>query len=82
MISEYFEFRFKLSAARYVTRQVRTIPQPLPPTAIQVYCGLATSSSGAAMIVDFTMTSTSASVGTGVDNTWLAGATLEVYGVS
>ena len=30
VISEYFEFRFKLSAARYVTRQVRTIPQPLP----------------------------------------------------
>ena len=80
--SEYLEFRFTLSAGRYVTRQVRTIPQPLPPTAIQVYCGLATSGAGAAMIVDFTLTATSASVGTGVDGTWVAGATLEIYGVT
>ena len=82
VISEYFEFRFKLSAARYVTRQVRTIPQPLPSTAIQVYAGIATSTAGETKIVDFTLTDTSAGVGTGVDNTWPTGATLEVYGVS
>lgn len=82
VISEYFEFRFKLSAARYVTRQVRTIPRPLPSTAIQVYAGIATSTAGDTKIVDFTLSDTSAGVGTGVDSTWPAGATLEVYGVS
>ena len=82
VISEYFEFRFKLSAARYVTRQVRTIPQPLPSTAIQVYAGIATSTAGETKIVDFTLTADSAGIGTGVDNTWPAGATLEVFGVS
>ena len=82
VISEYFEFRFKLSAARYVTRQVRTIPRPLPSTAIQVYAGIATSTAGDTKIVDFTLSATSAGVGTGVDSTWPAGATLEVYGVS
>ena len=80
---DYVEFRFTLSAGRYVTRQVRTIPQPLPTTGgIQVYVGLATGSAGAAMIVDLTLNLDSASVGTGVDNTWLAGATLAIYGVS
>ena len=80
--SDYLEFRFVLSPGRYVTRQVRTIPQPLPATAIQVYCGLATGTTGAAMIVDLTLNLDSASVGTGVDGTWLSGATLEIYGVS
>ena len=82
VISEYFEFRFKLSAARYVTRQVRTIPRPLPSTAIQVYAGIATSTAGEPKVVDFTLTDTTAGIGTGIDNSWPAGATLEVYGVS
>ena len=66
-----------------MTRQVRTVPQPLPATGgIQVYVGLATGSAGAAMIVDLTLNLDSASVGTGVDDTWLAGAALAIYGVS
>ena len=80
--SDYLEFRFVLSPGRFVTRQVRTVPQPLPATAIQVYCGLATSAAGAAMIVDFTLTATSASVGTGIDGTWGSGSTVEIWGVS
>ena len=80
--SDYLEFRFTLSPGRFVSRQVRTIPQPLPSTAIQVYVGLATGTTGAAMIVDLTLNLDSASVGTGIDNSWQAGATLQVFGVS
>ena len=82
VISHHFEFRFKLSAAQYVTREVRTIPQPLPSTAIQVYAGIATSTTGDTKVVDFTLTATSAGVGTVFDNTWPVDATLEVFGVS
>ena len=81
-ISHHFELRFKLSAAQYVTREVRTIPNPLPSTPIQVYAGIATSTAGEPKVVDLTMAVDSAGVGTGVDNTWPTGATLEVYGVS
>ena len=80
--SDYLEFRFTLSPGRFVSRQVRTIPQPLPSTAIQVYVGLATGIAGAAMIVEMTLAADSASVSTGIDNTWLTGAALQVYGVS
>ena len=82
IISHHLEFRFKLSGAQFVTREVRTVPRPLPSTPIQVYAGIATSTAGETKIVDFTLTDTSAGVGTGIDNTWPTGATLEVYGVS
>ena len=78
----YLEFRFTFSAGRYVTRQVRTIPQPLPASAIQVYAGIATSISGEPKVVDFTLTDTTAGIGTGIDDSWPVGAELEVYGVS
>ena len=80
--SHHFELRFKLSTAQYVTREIRTIPQPLPSTAIQVYAGIATSDTEQPRVVDFTLTPTTGSVSTGVDNSWPSGATLEVYGVS
>ena len=82
VISHHLEFRFKLSTAQFVTREVRTVPQPLPATAIQVYAGIATSIAGEPKVVDFTLTADSAGIGTGIDNTWPTGATLEVYGVS
>ena len=78
----YLEFRFTLSAGRYVTRQVRTVPQPLPATAIQVYAGIATGTAGEPKVVDFTLTDTTAGIGTGIDDSWPVGAELEVYGVS
>ena len=65
-----------------MTREIRTIPQPLPSTAIQVYAGIATSDTGQPRVVDFTLTPTTGSVSTGVDNSWPSGATLEVYGVT
>ena len=70
-------------AARYRDYvRFRTIPRPLPSTAIQVYAGIATSTAGEPKVVDFTLTDTTAGIGTGIDNSWPAGATLEVYGVS
>ena len=68
--SHHFELRFKLSTAQYATREIWTIPQPLPSTAIQVYAGIATSDTGQPRVVDFTLTPTTGSVSTGVDNSW------------
>ncbi len=45
-VSHRLELRFTLSAGRYVTSEIRTIPQPVPATAIQVYAGIATSDTG------------------------------------
>ena len=82
IISHHLEFRFKLSGAQFVTREVRTVPRPLPSTPIQVYAGIATGTSGEPKVVDFTLTDTTAGIGTGVDNTWPVGTELTVFGVS
>ena len=67
IISHHLEFRFKLSGAQFVTREVRTVPRPLPSTPIQVYAGIATGTSGEPKVVDFTLTDTTAGIGTGVE---------------
>ena len=81
-VSTYLELRFVLSAARYVTRQVRCFPSPLPATPIQVYAGITTSGTGAPKILDLTLTADNVSVSAPEDDTWLDGATLEIWGVS
>ncbi len=78
----FFEFRFELGNFRYTTRQVRTVPQPLPATAIQIYAGLVTLTSAPPRTVNFTIGPDFASIGTGMDGSWIAGDTLQLYGVS